>query len=307
MKKFYLVLFGAMLTVTAFAQQGKNGLVLDSTYVTSGNGERQSKSIIEYNANKQMTAQYDYSYFDDNFTFVNPPILEEKMVVDYDAQGQMAKVSGYAYDNGEEYLYFTQEYSDYDKATDIPKTILLKYLIDDENSSVGLEYYLKVVVNKIGTNGVEDETTSVYYMGQWIEYYSAHYDYNADGTLAKETDLGYVTDVTTYEYDENKEVSKKTVVSADQLGRPVTTVTTYAYEYYSDGNMKKMTATKNNNSSMEYYFWGDGKAKGGDAAGIELARKQMEKVQRIYDLNGRSVQNPKKGLYIMNGKKVFIK
>ena len=40
--------------------------------------------------------------------------------------------------------------------------------------------------------------------------------------------------------------------------------------------------------------------------GIDAIRTEAEN-GKVYDLNGRQVKNPKKGIYIMNGKKVFIK
>ena len=45
----------------------------------------------------------------------------------------------------------------------------------------------------------------------------------------------------------------------------------------------------------------------GNASGIENVQKSSVNVQRVYDLQGRSVSQPTKGLYIVNGKKVIIK
>ena len=46
----------------------------------------------------------------------------------------------------------------------------------------------------------------------------------------------------------------------------------------------------------------------GDATGIDEVRSQMEEVREgIFDLSGRRVENPTKGIYIVNGKKVIIK
>jgi hypothetical protein len=45
----------------------------------------------------------------------------------------------------------------------------------------------------------------------------------------------------------------------------------------------------------------------GDATGISEVRSMTEDGKNdIYDLQGRKVQNPGKGLYIVNGKKVII-
>jgi hypothetical protein len=40
---------------------------------------------------------------------------------------------------------------------------------------------------------------------------------------------------------------------------------------------------------------------------IEEVKGEEGKVKGIYDLQGRKVVNPKEGLYIVDGKKVFIK
>jgi hypothetical protein len=41
--------------------------------------------------------------------------------------------------------------------------------------------------------------------------------------------------------------------------------------------------------------------------GVEEVKGENGKVKAIYDLQGRKVVNPKEGLYIVDGKKVFIK
>ena len=44
-----------------------------------------------------------------------------------------------------------------------------------------------------------------------------------------------------------------------------------------------------------------------DFTGIEELKSEKGKVKTIYDLNGRAVENPSSGIYIINGKKVLIK
>ena len=44
-----------------------------------------------------------------------------------------------------------------------------------------------------------------------------------------------------------------------------------------------------------------------ETTGIEMPKAEVvENDAEVYDLQGRRVQNPTKGLYIVNGKKVFI-
>ena len=44
-----------------------------------------------------------------------------------------------------------------------------------------------------------------------------------------------------------------------------------------------------------------------DFTGIEDVVAEGERVKTVYDLNGRAVENPSSGIYIINGKKVVIK
>ncbi len=56
------------------------------------------------------------------------------------------------------------------------------------------------------------------------------------------------------------------------------------------------------NAPMLSFDFGEG------TTGINVVRSQMEEAREgIFDLQGRRVENPTKGLYIVNGKKVFIK
>ena len=99
MKKIYLVLFGAMFMTTAFAQYGKGGLVLDSTYHTSTYyklGEtRETKTIYEYNADKKIAAVYYYDYFDSSGRYVNIPLLNQKQEASYNDLGQIIQIKTY--------------------------------------------------------------------------------------------------------------------------------------------------------------------------------------------------------------------
>ena len=45
----------------------------------------------------------------------------------------------------------------------------------------------------------------------------------------------------------------------------------------------------------------------GDATGIaQMRNEELEMRNEVYDLQGRKVLNPGKGLYIVNGKKIII-
>jgi hypothetical protein len=44
-----------------------------------------------------------------------------------------------------------------------------------------------------------------------------------------------------------------------------------------------------------------------DITGIDDVKSEIGKVKTVYDLNGRAVENPTTGIYIIDGKKVFVK
>ncbi|MBO7239855.1 MAG: leucine-rich repeat protein [Bacteroidaceae bacterium] len=44
-----------------------------------------------------------------------------------------------------------------------------------------------------------------------------------------------------------------------------------------------------------------------DVTGVDDVKSEIGKVKTIYDLNGRAVENPTNGIYVVNGKKVLIK
>ena len=47
--------------------------------------------------------------------------------------------------------------------------------------------------------------------------------------------------------------------------------------------------------------------KEGTTTGIDNVNRETITNNRYYDLQGRKVLNPAKGLYIINGKKIFVK
>ena len=63
---------------------------------------------------------------------------------------------------------------------------------------------------------------------------------------------------------------------------------------------------------IPYYYIDKGKGKweeypGSDPSGIEKFRNSKVEELKYYDLNGRQVKTPRKGVYIINGKKVLVK
>ena len=63
---------------------------------------------------------------------------------------------------------------------------------------------------------------------------------------------------------------------------------------------------------IPYYYIDKGKGKweeypGSDPSGIEELKNSKVEELKYYDLNGRQVKTPRKGVYIINGKKVLVK
>ena len=61
-----------------------------------------------------------------------------------------------------------------------------------------------------------------------------------------------------------------------------------------------MTGSQNANISNELLIKADG------TTGIDAIRTEAEN-GNVYDMNGRQVKTPRKGVYIINGKKVMVK
>lgn len=311
MKKISLMLLGAMMMTTAHAQQGLGGLVLDSTYTATGEGIRTEKTINEYDGGKRLKATYSYSYADANGRPVTPPVLTDKNEAEYNSKGQITQMNTYSYADGNYTLTASIEMSNYDDATGVARLTVMKS-VSDENPSAGLQPMMKMEVTDISSHGVVDQTIYMWDEGEWMEFGTVHNDYNADGTKAKETESmydGMMTTVTTYQYDSNKNVTRQetsTVMMGQDFG---TVVTTFDNEYYADGNLKKVTQTDDERGTSSLcYFWGDGKAKGGDlTAIISHSSILIPHSSFPYDLQGRTVSNPSKGIFIVNGRKVIMK
>lgn len=77
----------------------------------------------------------------------------------------------------------------------------------------------------------------------------------------------------------------------------------YLYACTEDGSAARLdrTPSAGTNSVLLYGYM---VTIGG--TGIDAIRKEAEK-GKVFDLNGRQVKTPRKGLYIINGKKVLVK
>ena len=69
-----------------------------------------------------------------------------------------------------------------------------------------------------------------------------------------------------------------------------------------EGNKAYMVLPKQQNNASSYSFRFPG-----ETTGVEEVKGENGKVEGVYDLQGRKVENPSKGIYIVNGKKFLVK
>ena len=313
MKKIYLALLGAMSMLSVSAQQGLGGLVLDSTYTTSADGVRVSKTVCEYNSSKLLVASYDSTYVGGMGQQLAAPVIEGRTIYTYDSDNHILSQEDYDYDNGQYILTAKSEFSEWNAEAGQPAVAVVSQ-VDEENPAAGLQLLMKTVVTKFhGKSGAETLESYTWDGLQWVLAGTTTAEFDGAGRKTKETVSmtveGYAVDMeTTFEYDSKGNPVKETS-STKMMGMNLgQTVTTFANEYYPDDNLKKVTTTSvteyGTNVSMEYFFWGSG-----NTAGIRRAEYLSKKVMQDYDLLGRKVneQTVRKGIYIVGGKKVVKK
>ncbi|MBO7416178.1 MAG: hypothetical protein J6U22_06345 [Bacteroidaceae bacterium] len=318
-KLFLMMLIGATQMIPANAQQGLGGMVLDSTYTTNGDGIRESKTVYEYNSDKQLTATYDYSY---GFIYDSNIFLSGRTLYTYDVQGHPLKQETYEYEDDQYILTGTVEFSEWNEDAGMPAVTVIQAL-DEDDPSAGLQPYMKNVIRKFhGKSGPEDTESFSWdkESGSWIPAGGTKAEFDSHGNMTKETvtmtveeeGVSYSMDImSTYEYDSHgnvtKEISSSLVMGFD-FG---TTEKTYVNEYYPDGNLKKVTETEiakefyggnQDVITIKYYFWS-----AGGTSGIKAINKAQKALERYHDLNGNEFNGTpsEKGLFIRDGKLIL--
>ncbi len=304
MKKFYLSLLGALLALGASAQQysAQPSMKLDSTYTVGADGTRMSKSVIEYDANGKIAAEYQYFYQN------GQEQISGKSVCEYDDQGRQVKVNNYEYKNGDYVLVGYDEMSEFD-AEGRP-AVSISYALDEENPAAGLQPVSKSVYkNYNGLNPVDCEEYN-WDGSSWVLSLTIHYDFNEQGlpvTVTSTMDIMgmKMTNVGKMEYDEHGQLVKSE--SSSSMG--ISTTEEYENTYDADGNLIKRSCKTKGMMGLPdievtiYMFW----SKAGSTA-ISKVAASAEAPAVYYDLNGRRlVGKPERGLFIHNGKKVFVK
>lgn len=304
MKKFYFTfLLGAMLATGANAQNVVNGYRLDSTYtVLNSTGYRTFKNVFTYDEANKPLVNYEYDYTDGVTA-----TLATKLVSTYNEKGWLTLDETFESPFDAQSVIERTEYSQHN-ANGQP-TVYVNYEIDEENPGT-LVPTMKVVVTKFHGDMLEDADVYGYEDGEWSKMAVMHVDFNSWGGVAKETQtismygMEFSTE-TAFEYDSRHNVTKET--SSGAMGN---SVTTYENSYDSRDLLKSrvVTVEGSDGTSTDFFFW----SKGGSANvnPIDLAKKMQE---AVYDLGGRRMQGDvkqgavKQGVYVVNGKKTFVK
>ena len=74
-----------------------------------------------------------------------------------------------------------------------------------------------------------------------------------------------------------------------------------AYRWYLEIN----PSDENTTATFSFGRFGNGENEG--TTGLENVKVEIVNDNVYYDLSGRRVENPAKGIYIQNGKKVYVK
>ena len=181
----------------------------------------------------------------------------------------------------------------------------------------------------------------------WMTFYNDYYSFEADpNTQVFQAELDNATGALTLREIDDKIVNANEAVILKSSGNPVMTLTTTnssdLYEYNNligvyDPEGKETDGTfyvlNNGSKGVGFYKLADGKKLSygkaylsydsssapeldylefnygnGNTTGVNEVRGQKEESRsQYYDLQGRRVAQPAKGLYIVNGKKVVIK
>ena len=316
MKKILLMAVAAMMaTVSVDAQnrdetQGVGGKVLDSLYTVGSNDVRRMKCLYEYTEAKLPRVKWTLSYYDEEGNRTEEPVTDGRDTYTYDEQNRLRRQESASLENGALRVTNIQEIAEYHAETSVP-ALIYNYKADQNDPEATPQLTQKGVITKCyGSVGMEDMEIYSYDDGEWTFTANVHYDYNENDLVQQETySLNSIRMVTIYEYDDHGQMIQKTVkqeVKVMEAFIELSSMTrTFTNEYYDDGNLKK-TSEIDDETFIEtvHYFWSNG-----SGTAIRDIQTAIETLDRTFDLSGRIVTDPstRKGIYIQQGKKVFIK
>ena len=298
MKKIYFSLLGAMLALTANAQQNYHGeWRLDSVITVMPDGSFDSREDYRYNTAGQCVTIY-------GMEMDNGALYTFKTDMTYNEQGMTKSQDMYQLIGGDAWgLISKSEVTEYSPENGLPM-VVESSRIDETNPAAGVVLTSKSVITKYHGNNFAEEEVWVWLGGEWQKNITTTAEYNEKDQMVKMVaEMSYMgfslTTETTYEYESHGNVSKESVLS--YLGDA--SVTTYEYEYDANDNIAKVTTKTGFETTISYYYWsrgGSANVQGMTAVGTDSP---------WYDLSGRRLngQPTQKGIFIHNGKKIYNK
>ena len=290
MKKIYLSLLGAMMALTASAQQQ----LLSSYTLDPVTNEKTWQCDYTYENGKLTEIHSTYYYAEGN--------TEYKTLYIYDDQGRLLRYEYYTKRDGEFVMTYKEESEGQEWNEDgLPTTVII---YEEKNPGQLLPAWKEFIHGYLDLDAVDKDEYISDGAGGWTYYATYTAEYNSKGEFVKQYREIYWEDVvykTTLlnEYDDHSRITKLTY-TCDIDGN-----WEYIYENFYDANgviEKRNVYLDGSFLEIQYYVWGDPNAVQGVKASAGAANGW-------FDLNGRRIngQPTKKGLYIRDGKKIVLK
>lgn len=290
MKQIYLSLIGAMMAITATAQ---NQML--SSYTVDPTTDEKTWSYKATYENGLLVKGYDTYYYSDGTE------MECKALYYYDSQGKLQKSENYDRVDGEWVISRMVELIEPDAEG---HEVWVTWTTGEDNPGHLVPYMKHVILSYCNNDAMDYDAYLPDGDGGWVFYGTARGEKNSQGLLASQVITVYWSDgehisTMTYEYDSHNKLTRETyatdVFSAYD--------TTYENFYDADGNLEKRNVYDSGEwTSIQYYTWGERTA-------IQSVKDSAAASAPWFDLNGRRLESQptKKGLFIRNGKKVLIK
>ena len=303
MKKIFFSLLGAIFLLTANAQ-GKSSFYngdwrIDSVVTTYQNGSFDWRESYEYDASGLCTTIYTLES-DESGLFYG------KAVMTYNENG-MVKTEELYRKYGDTYVLVKKsEVIEYSPENGLPMVIETS-AADEDNPQGGVSLYSRNVITKFHGNSNEEGEIYLWIDGEWQKYVSTKAQFNSLDQIIRMTSvitmigMGFtITSDTTYEYDSHGNVTKETSWSTLYPA----TITTYTYEYDANDLIYKITTKDSSEITYSRYYW----SRNGETS-IHHGVMAPETDMLWFDLSGRRLDGKpsKKGIYILNGKKIVNK
>ena len=303
MKKIYLMLLGAMFTLTVSAQSQADFYSgewrKDSVITTYSNGSLDWREDYVYNDAGQCTTVFSKEADGGQFVYV-------KAVITYNEQGMVKTEELYQKFDDTYVLVKKSEVLEYSPENGLPMVIETSRA-DDENPQGGISLYSRNVIKKFHGNSNEEGVVYLWIDGEWQQYISTKAQFNSLDQIVRMTSvitmigMGFsITSDVTYEYDSHGNVTKETSWSTLYPAN----IITYAYEYDANDLIYKITTKDSSEITYSRYYW----SRGGET-GMRHGVMALRTDSQWFDLSGRRLngQPVKKGIYIKDGQKVLVK